>query len=237
MRLHSFFIKEKLIENGEITLADSDLLHQWRSVFRFTSGATLLLCDNSGDRFLSTIVSLEKNFARVAVGSATPGANETPLSLTLITAIAKKDTFEWVVEKGTEIGVTRFAPVTSERSEKKNINMLRIEKIAREASEQCGRGTLPIINNLVSLPEAIDTLHRTSTHIIAFDKSGQVFDASLLRNNHRHTSIGVIIGPEGGWTERELSLFTEKQIPLYSLGQRTLRAETAALSVASLLLL
>ncbi|MFM2357586.1 MAG: hypothetical protein RJA61_323, partial [Candidatus Parcubacteria bacterium] len=137
-----------------------------------------------------------------------------------------------ILEKCTELGVTHFVPIISERSEKKNLNYERAQKIIKEASEQSGRGTLPELGETCVLQ---DVFEKYPMDFIAFDFSG-----TKLENNKfqiTNSKIGILIGPEGGWTERELQVFKDKHIPLFTLGNQVLRAETAAVAVSSLLLL
>lgn len=95
---------------------------------------------------------LSKESAQISVGESrtVPTAKK---DVWLCMAIVKKDNFEWIVEKGTEIGVNHFVPVVAERSEKKDLNMERLIKIAREASEQSGRGTVPEIHPVMTLED------------------------------------------------------------------------------------
>ena len=151
--------------------------------------------------------------------------------MTLFCSLVKKDNFEWVLEKGTELGVSGFVPILSERSEKKNLNMERGKRIIREASEQSGRGVMPNLYGVHDLSRALETF---DMDFVAFDPTGKPFDKDDIMKGGR---IGILIGPEGGWSGSELELFRQKDISVYSLGTQVLRAETAAVSISSLLLL
>ena len=128
-----------------------------------------------------------------------------------------------MVEKATELGVSKILPIISDRSEKKGFNLARAKKIAIEASEQCGRGDVPIIESSKHLVDSIQDLK----NIIIFDSSGVLFDTLLLAADY--SLLSLFIGPEGGWTEKELNLFKQKNAKILSLGKLTLRAETAAI--------
>jgi len=130
---------------------------------------------------------------------------------------------EWVVEKATELGVSKIVPVVSDRSEKKGFNLERARKIAVEASEQCGRGDVPLIDNSQKI---IDISLNDQEKFIVFDSSGVPFDSSLLSTNYRLLSI--LVGPEGGWSDKEIERFKEAKMEIFNLGKLTLRAETAA---------
>jgi len=149
--------------------------------------------------------------------------------ITLYQSIIKKDKMEWVVEKATELGVTKIVPIISERSEKKGFNVDRARKIAIEASEQCGRGDIPQIVEPITIEKAISQAEKA----IVFDSSGK-----SLKELDKIETKSIFIGPEGGWSENEISKFKSQNFEILNLGDLTLRAETAAIvSLAALGLL
>ncbi len=149
----------------------------------------------------------------------------------LCAAVVKKDTFEWIVEKATELGVTHIIPVMAERSEKKSLNEARLQKIAIEASEQSGRGSVPTIQTIVELKEAIDILKaKDGIESIAFHTDAERFNPQDV---HRDIPVCVFIGPEGGWTIDEVDMFHKNQIKVVCLGSQVLRAETAVVAALS----
>jgi len=230
MRLHRFFISKEIGDSREITIHDSDLEHQLRNVFRFTTGGQVILFDNSGNDFHVLISAFGKGSVTFGIIRKSESKNIPSRELYLYCSILKKDNFEWVLEKGTELGVTKFIPLVSDRSEKKNINYERAEKILKEASEQSGRSTLPVLEKITSLDEVISL----DIPLFAFHLDGDVF---TIEHTHTFSPLGVLIGPEGGWTEREIHQFKQQSIKVYSMGNTVLRAETAAIAVSSLILL
>jgi 16S rRNA (uracil1498-N3)-methyltransferase len=232
MRLHRFFIEERIGTNKNVTISDEDLIHQWRNVFRLHSGDEVILLDNSGFEYVSEIVSLEKSEARITVKESRANSVVPSKELFIFQSMIKRDKFEMILEKGTEIGVSHFRPVVSARSVVRELNVPRERKIIKEASEQCGRGTFPALYEIMDLKEAVSIY--PDMPAIAFDPDGVKFDPCAFQD---HKKMSVFIGPEGGWSDEELALFKEKNIPIYSLGTPTLRAETAAIVIAGLLLL
>lgn len=231
MRLHRFFVNQPIKSSKEISIEDRDVIHQWKNVFRLKSQDEVILLDNSGFEYLCEIEDLSRDFARLKKIGSREVEGKQKKELTLFCSLIKKDNFEWVLEKGTELGVSEFAPVVSERSEKKDFNFERGLKIIKEASEQSGRGTMPKLRETTGLEKAISDY---SGNLIAFDPSGEDFSVEKVSD---FKEIGVLIGPEGGFTENELVLFKQKVIPVYNLGSQILRAETAAIAISSLLLL
>jgi len=258
MRFHRFFIEESLRNKKTISIFDEAILHQWKDVFRLKAGDKVILLDNSGFEYLSEIVELHKVKAEIKIIEQSVVENIPKKEITLFAALIKKDNYEWILEKATEVGVSHFVPIISDRSEKKNLNMERAEKIIKEASEQSGRGVTPTLAEPIDLKQALERGNLVSKNsanlvvqppsnmkIIAFDVAGEPFDISKFTKissnqfiqQEAQKPIGILTGPEGGWTEKELNLFKEKNIPIYSLGAQVLRAETAAIIIPALFLL
>ncbi len=230
MRLHRFYIEQQIGDSNTVTIRNSDLFHQLKNVFRLNIGGQIILFDNSGYEYHVIISSFERGEITCGVVSKKEGESNSLRELHLFCSLIKKDHFEWVLEKGTELGVTRFIPLVSDRSEKKNLNMERAEKILIEASEQSGRVVLPTIATITPLEDALDV----SFPCFAFHPEGDVFTVNHTQN---HSPLGIFIGPEGGWTDREVFLFKKHGISVHGLGPQILRAETAAIAVTSLILL
>ena len=153
----------------------------------------------------------------------------------LCAAVVKKDTFEWIVEKATELGVTDIIPIAAERSEKKSLNEERLVKIAVEASEQSGRGATPMMHRIMGQGEAAAFLKSREKDIqmIAFHTEGEQFKREELGS--KTAPLGVFIGPEGGWSpaEIEISFHKKENIQVRCLGPQVLRAETAVIASLS----
>ena len=231
MRLHRFFIDEHLEGKREILLRDFELLNQWRNVLRLRADDTILLLDGSGYEYLSRIISLTRDEMAIEVGERKVSENISQKELTLFPALFKRDCFEWMIDKGTELGVSHFVPVISERSEKKTLNDERTRKIIKEASEQSGRGKQPDLHEVIELEKVFDEYLYP---VLAFHPEGEKFNAEKFSDV---SPLGILIGPEGGWSDREIEFLKSKNVPIYSLGSQVLRAETAAIAISTLLLL
>lgn len=233
MRLHRFYIKTP-ISKDTFDIADKELVHQWKSVFRYNVGSQVILFDGSGVDYLCIISSLRNLGATVGVIKEISKTDlSKKINLWLCVGLVKKDNFELVVQKATELGVSHIVPVLCERSEKKNINMERLQKIAVEASEQSGRGDIPFINEVIELSKLLDA-DLLPNSAVFLDISGKPIKENIKDSSQE---IAVFIGPEGGWGEEEIKNFEKHNILSVSLGNQTLRAETASIAVASLLLL
>ncbi|MES3031393.1 MAG: RsmE family RNA methyltransferase [Patescibacteria group bacterium] len=226
MRLHRFYVEEKIGTETEVTLHSPALFNQFRNVFRLKSGDQVILFDGSGKDFVVSIEDFEKDAVRVSVSMSEENKTLPSRETYLFASLVKKDTFEWIAQKATELGVSHIIPVMSARSEKKNLNDERLRKIIIEAAEQSGRATLPELHDIIDLEAALLKFrhipsvvwHTNSPKFVSQDVEG---------------SFGAYIGPEGGWSDSELSLFKKYNLPLRSLGPQVLRAETAVIAVIS----
>ena len=234
MRFHRFYIKNP-ISGKTFDISDRDMVHQWRNVFRYNVGSQVILFDGSGTDYLCIVTSLRNLGGTVSVLRET---KTTDLSrrknIWLCMALTKKDNFELVVQKATEIGVSNIIPILCEHSEKKKINLERLQKIAIESSEQSGRGDVPVIYKATTLSELFQSSILPQDKM-ALHPEGEDFKRYIAGIDL--SSIAVFIGPEGGFSPKEIDLFKSYNIPLLSLGSQILRAETAVIAVSSLLLL
>jgi 16S rRNA (uracil1498-N3)-methyltransferase len=230
MRLHRFYINEKIVK--EIRINDEKLLHQWLKVFRFKTSDRIIVFNGGDSEYEGYFKILSKDEAVLVIDKERKIEKPTDIELHLFQSIIKKDNFELIVEKCTEIGASAFHPIISERSEKKNLNIERLNKIAKEASEQSGKTTLPKIFEPEDLKKAISDF---DGELFTLD-----FDGEYLKDifsSDKNKKIGILIGPEGGWTENEKDFFEDRKIRSISLGSQILRAETAVISVSALILL
>ena len=256
MRLHRFYTTEQIGEGKNITIDSAELVNQVRRVFRLGIGDSIIIFNGTGFDYECKIDGFEKStkistesIIKLTVATSrrsafSPGrdASEGKSSwreIILCAAVVKKDTFEWIVEKATELGVSRVVPVMAERSEKKSLNEERLRKIAVEASEQSGRGDVPDISGIAPLPDVLDEMvdkatvdstHFSQLKCVVFHTEGESFKASECVGAG---PLAVFIGPEGGWSPAELEMFHAKKIPLRCLGPQVLRAETAVVAALS----
>lgn len=232
MRLHRFYVTESIGSKKEIAIHSDELANQLSRVFRLKTGDRVVLFDGSGADFECTITDFGKSDQKAVTFSVEKKSESRSMptrDICLYAAIVKKDTFEWIVEKATELGVTKIIPVMAERSEKKNLNEERLKKIAIEASEQSGRGTVPTIASIGDLSESLQSVADSHIAALAFHLDGESFSA--------HASTGptaLFIGPEGGWSPEEVKMFHKHKVPVVSLGTQVLRAETAVVAALSL---
>lgn len=231
MRLHRFFSVEILPHKGEFSVVDEILLNQWRNVLRMGEGSRVIMFDGLGDEVLCEISALSKKEAKLIVLERTSGV--APLrEVTLFLALIKKDNFEMVLEKATELGVARIVPVQADRSEKKGVNYERARKILREASEQSGRVTVPVLGEVVPFLKITEGF---APPLVMFDPRGGI-SARAYFATPTPDPVGILVGPEGGFTEDEVGFFRTHGMPVVTTGSQILRAETAAVVAVAMAL-
>ncbi|MEK7185670.1 MAG: RsmE family RNA methyltransferase [Patescibacteria group bacterium] len=242
MKIHRFFVEKDLAhlpQKGEVEIADSNLAHQLRHVLRFQVGHMLVLLDNSGYEFHAHIIELTNRSVVFEIDSVKDKKSTHDAKLRIFMSLSKRPSFEMVLEKGTELGVDIFTPVLSERSEKKSLNIERSERIVREAAEQCERATLPKITEAMTFEEMLANFAKEKNFFV-LHPSGEQFDLNKILTLQKGGPVSFCIGPEGGWSPKEIEAFKNGGVSIYSLGGKSgniLRAETAAIACASLVLL
>jgi 16S rRNA (uracil1498-N3)-methyltransferase len=229
MRLHRFFTDQRLSESPKIVISNPKTINQIKNVFRFKTGSELILFNGDGCDYKCKITNFDRDFLDLEIVSKTTNLIS-KRKVVLLQSIIKKDNFEWVVEKTTELGVTDIYPIISERSEKKSLNIDRLHKIATEASEQSGRGDVPNIFEILSLNDSLALNLIKQCNTIILDPSGKRYNKTDL-SDFESSDVAIFIGPEGGWSDRELEIFKKQGLNIVSVGERILRAETATIAI------
>ncbi|TSC54762.1 MAG: 16S rRNA (uracil1498-N3)-methyltransferase [Parcubacteria group bacterium LiPW_30] len=229
MRLHRFFVEQEIGDKKTLEIKEERILYQWRNVLRFSPLDKVILFDGKGSDFLCEINILTKNEAKLSVLEKMKGIIS-ERKITLFVSLIKRENFELVLEKATELGVSHIVPVVAERSEKKSFNYERSAKIIVEASEQSGRADIPVLSEEVKPEEAVNK-YKKELNLFAFDPTGSDLYKTIVKNDN----LGLFIGPEGGFTLKELDFFKENEIPVVKLCEQILRAETASIVAISLI--
>lgn len=231
MRLHRFYVSQPLGE--EVVIDDVSTLFQWSKVFRYTQDDAVILFNGDGYDSQYSITEITKKTCSL-VRTEQHASYIPSQQITLCLSLIKKDNFELAVQKATELGVTSILPILSSRSEKKNLSMERLHKIIVEASEQCGRGDIPTISDVTPLDTALLSISHQQVPILLM-QGGKPLIVEQVNLRTKNKEIFLFIGPEGGWSDEDLTLFEKYSLEKYSLGKTVLRAETAAICALSLL--
>jgi len=229
MKIHRFFVGQIEERDGDLVVSDVDVIHQIKNVLRLQKEDSVVLLDGSGKEFFAKVKIIMKSesiFSKIKMKSNPQDIHKTNLYF----SIPKKDKAEWVLQKGTELGVNNFFPVISDRTEKINLKSERAEIIIKEAAEQSEKVFLPTFHEPVKLKDVIQGLNPVETFYL--DIEAEKIDIKKIKDM---TDINIFVGPEGGWSEKDKDIFAENNIKSYSLGDFVLRAETASIAIVAAL--
>lgn len=201
------------------------------SVLRMKAGDHVSLCPNDGSEIDCEITEITKAAILGIIIGSHVGEPLRP-AITVCAAITKRDTFEWTLQKCTEIGATAFIPMITDRVIKKTKDVpARWTDIIREASEQSGRTTLPIIHDPSSLKSAIEQTAKCD-RIVLHESVGKAAPMPEVRVMDH---VAVFVGPEGGFSEDEITELQSAGSTIVQIGNLVMRAETAATVATALI--
>jgi 16S rRNA (uracil1498-N3)-methyltransferase len=230
-------------DEKSLTLGAEEARHA-RDVLRLQSGDEIYVFDGAGREFLCVVQAIGRDSAELSViEEVQPTRPESPLQLTLAIVLLKGEKFDLVIQKATELGVTRIVPLDSERADMRlrdnqdaHNRITRWRRIAREAAKQSGRARVPEVAEPLTFDSLVKEKSLTNVFRVMFsERAGSSLTEATNRIAERPTEIVAVVGPEGGWTDQEMDLAREGGWKIVTFGGRTLRAETAAIVVVSLL--
>lgn len=228
--MQRYFVK---MENGEFVI-NNEQLHQIITVMRNHVGDELIFV-NSEESYVVKITHLSPFKVEIVEKSLVD--TELSKDITLLYCLAKKDKIDFVIQKATELGAKKIVLVNSSRSifkikeEDESNKLSRYEKIAQEASEQCGRVVVPSIEGVIGFKDIKN--YTSDINFIAYEKEKSfTLNEKLLENVN---SISILIGSEGGFSADEVDYAAKYNYKSLSLGKRILRTETAAVYALSIL--
>jgi 16S rRNA (uracil1498-N3)-methyltransferase len=224
-----FFIATPI--NGDRAELTGDEARHLASVMRAKVGDEVIVFDGSGAEFLARITAIGRRAVELATIERREISRELPFSLTLAVALPKGERQKWLVDKATELGVTRLVPLITERGVAQPLaaSLDRLRRSVVEASKQCGRNRLMEIASPLAVSELFASAQRDQVRIVA-DPSGSLISALNPRGG---SPLLAAVGPEGGFSTDELAAARAAGWQVISLGPRILRVETAAVALAA----
>lgn len=237
---YRFFVSPEQFSDGIVCITGEDA-RQIRVVLRLQPGDEIGVLDGSGKEYRCVLESVRKEEAVARIGEQRLPEVEPKTHITVVQSLAKGDKVERVIQHGTEIGVSRFVLVQTERSvvqlngERERERVERWRRIAKEAAEQAHRAIVPAIEGVTSLRRALEQM--SSTSIVTLHPDGSTLPlVEWIRRRPPTGRVAVIVGPEGGLTDKEVDLCVRYGAVSVSLMPRILRTETAALVAVSQIL-
>lgn len=241
--MHRFFIDPDFIENHLVTFP-KNVAHQITYVLRLTPNDFVAVLDNSGVLYEVKLLRNENHKPLCGkIENTITVQTEPKTQITLHFSLTAREKMDWILQKGTEIGVTSFQPFFSSRSLVKSgelsVNKIeRWKRIIREAAEQSGRGKLPRLKAPKSLSDCFYHLPKDDQlNIIAWEEAPEKKqNLHKLLTEFIGNSINIFVGPEGGFSPEEINTAIQAQCKVISLGPRIFRMETASIVLPAIVL-
>ena len=224
------------VQAGAIVTLPDQVTHHALHVLRLTTGAAVRLFDGAGAEFEATLATVSRSQITARVRAPVPSRPESPLHVTLALSPLKGDLMELVIQKATELGVSRIRPVITGRTDAvarpalEGTRDQRWRRVASSAAEQCGRAVVPEIQPTCTLETLLGEAFE-GTKVFLWEKEEQ----ASLRALPPASACQVLVGPAGGWDDEEAARIVAARYQPVALGPRVLRSETAALAAVAAL--
>jgi 16S rRNA (uracil1498-N3)-methyltransferase len=240
--LDRFFVQKEDINLDEKSclIKGEDVKHISK-VLRYKVGQEIEVCDNENNEYICEIDDIEKNVITLSIIEKVEVNRESPLKIRVYQGLPKGSKMEIILQKLTEVGVYEIIPVITKRSvskiddKKEDKKLDRWERIIYEASKQSKRGIIPKLSNVLTFDEAIKHMKNNDMNIVPYERENTKSIKQGIRGL-KINSIGVFVGPEGGFEEEEIQNIESNGGVSVTLGPRILRTETASLVASSIVL-
>ena len=241
--MYRFYVSADQLAEREVFISGGDVNHI-KNVLRLEVGDWIVACDGNGTDYVSRIQSICSDEVVASIEKVQPTGTELPVRITLFQGMPKKDKLELIIQKAVELGACEIVPVMTKRtvvklSEEKKINkrLERWQSIAYAAAKQCDRGIIPTVHKPVSYEEALAMADQLDYNVIPYElQTGMEEARKIVDQACKQRSLGIFIGPEGGFEPEEVERAMTRNIHPMTLGKRILRTETAGMALLSILM-
>ena len=232
--MHRCFVDYKIGTSKDIIVNGDEAKHISR-VLRLEEGDKLEVCDGSGYIYPATIILVDKNSIKLSLQDGVLDKSEPKTKVYLFSGLTKGAKMELVIQKSVELGVSVVIPVETEYAVAKEAKIERWQRIAFEAVKQCKRPKVPEIYDAMSFDEAVNLMKTLDVSICAYEKE-EIKSTEQVLNGKKPQTIGIFIGPEGGFSKKEIQKLSESGVEIVSLGKRILRTETASIVLLTIVM-
>lgn len=240
--MHHFFVTPDQVKENQIWIEGSDVNHI-KNVLRMKVGEELHISDGNNKKYLCEIMSIEATKICLSVKEELMCDTELPSRIYLFQGLPKSDKMELIVQKAVELGVYEIIPVATKRAvvkldEKKATKKVeRWNSIAEGGAKQSGRNRVPVVTDVMSYKEAIQYAKELDVVLIPYELAeGMKETRRIIEGIEPGQSVGIFIGPEGGFEVEEVEFAVGQGAKAVTLGKRILRTETAGLTMLSILM-
>ena len=239
--MHRFFAEPGQIGEKEIVITGADVNHI-RNVLRMRADEEVLIADGQGAEYRCKLTELGENEVRAQILWKLDGNAELASAITLFQGLPKSDKMDLIVQKCVELGVDRIVPVSTKRAvvkldaKKEQTRLKRWNTISESAAKQSGRGVIPEVSGVMSFEKALEEAKKLDVLLIPYERAEHMAETRRVMSAIKPgQSVGIFIGPEGGFEESEVEKAVAAGAKAITLGRRILRTETAGLAVMAML--
>lgn len=241
--MYRFYVDKEAVQKTQILLSGEDYNHI-RNVLRMKQGEEITVCDGQGTDYRCVLEGFLQNQVSVRILSAAAADTELPIQIVLFQGLPKKDKMEFVIQKAVELGAFEIIPMATARTIVKLEDAKREQKkrerwqaVAKAAAMQSMRGRIPKVGSVLTFSKALEYAAKLDMLLIPYEHAQNIQQTrEVLKSIHAKSSVGVFIGPEGGFSPEEISLAEAAKAKPITLGRRILRTETAGMTALSLLM-
>lgn len=240
--MQHFFVSPQQVKEEKIYVEGSDVNHI-KNVLRMKVGEELTVNDGEGWQYLGRIEAYEPDLVIIRIIEKNKAETELPSRIYLFQGLPKQDKMELIVQKAVELGAYQIIPVATKRAvvkldaKKAKKKVERWQQIAVSAAKQAGRGMIPSVGDVCTYAEALKMAKELDVVLIPYELAKGIEETrKIITEIQQGQSVGVFIGPEGGFEEEEVRLAIEAGAKSVTLGKRILRTETAGLTTLSILM-
>ena len=237
-----FFVNSMQVGNDFLTIVGDDVNHM-KNVLRMKEGEHFSAADENGMCYECVVETLEKHEVTAKILEKKMGETELSSKIYLFQGLPKSDKMELIIQKAVELGAYQIIPVATKRAivkldaKKEASKLKRWQAIAEGAAKQSGRMLIPQISEVKTYGEALQMAKELDVNVIPYECAKGMDGTREIFNSIRPgMSVGIFIGPEGGWEESEVEKAKELGVAPVTLGKRILRTETAGLTTLSILM-
>jgi len=242
--MYQFFIQPDSIKEEEIWIADPQDVNHIRNVLRMKKGEKVsLCCEAKGKEYICSIEEIESDIVKAAIIDINGESRELPVKITLFQGLPKSDKMEFIIQKAVELGVAEIVPMATKRAvvkldaKKAAKKVSRWNTIALSAAKQAKRGIIPEVREVRNFKDILEEVQDIEFMLVPYEEAkGMQASKELISQAKGKKSIGIIIGPEGGFEKEEIEQLKAAGGQTMSLGKRILRTETAGMTVLSILM-
>lgn len=238
-----FFVKNNQIDGDSINIVGTDVNHI-ANVLRLRINDEIQICnEDRGINYNTKIVKINKENVICNITEIKESNSEAGIYINILQGLPKAEKMEFIIQKCTELGVKEITPVNMERCTVKldeksaNKKQERWQKIAEVASKQSGRDMIPKINKVTSIKYICDILKDYDLVLVPYENEKTITLKKVLKEFPRkNLKVAIVIGPEGGFEEKEIKTLEQNNCKIVTLGNRILRTETVAIAITSIIM-